>query len=42
MHFVLTYDLSATGQQRTDIENQIVEIINPHRHVRRLSTFCFE
>jgi len=39
MHFVLSYDLSATGERRTEVENRIHEIINPYRNVRRLTTF---
>jgi hypothetical protein len=39
MHFVLSYDLSATGARRTELESQIETIINPYRHVRRLTTF---
>lgn len=39
MHFVLTYDLSATGERRTEIEDRIENILSPHRRVKRLSTF---
>lgn len=39
MHFVLSYDLSADGKRRTELEEQIQTIINPYRHVKRLSTF---
>lgn len=39
MHFVLTYDLSATGERRTEIERRIENILSNHRHVKRLSTF---
>lgn len=39
MHFVLSYDLSATGERRTELEGRIQTIINPYRHVKRLSTF---
>ena len=39
MHFVLTYDLAAEGLRRTEIESKILEILNPYKHVKRLSTF---
>lgn len=40
MHFVFSYDLSVdAGQRRTQIVNEIEQIINVHRNVRRLSTF---
>ena len=39
MHFVLNYDLSATGARRAEIEGQIRTILNPYRNVKRLSTF---
>ena len=39
MHFVLTYDLSAEGERRTDIENRIENTLAPYIHVKRLSTF---
>ena len=39
MHFVLSYDLSLQGEQRTQVENQIQTIISPYRHVRCLTTF---
>lgn len=39
MHFVLTYDLSATGEKRAEIESRIENILSNHRHVKRLSTF---
>lgn len=39
MHFVMSYDLSATGTRRTEIEEQIRTILNPYRNVRRLTTF---
>lgn len=39
MHFALTYDLSAQGQRRAEIEKRIEEILNPYVHVKRLSTF---
>lgn len=39
MHFVMSYDLSATGAHRTEIEGQIQTILNNYRHVQRLTTF---
>lgn len=39
MHFVLSYDLSATGERRSSIEERINSILSPYRHVRRLTTF---
>lgn len=39
MHFVLSYDLGASGERRTQIENQIEEILSPYGHVKRLTTF---
>lgn len=39
MHFVLSYDLSASGERRTEIENQIEQILAPYKYIRRLSTF---
>lgn len=39
MHFVLSYDLSATGERRSSIEERIDNILSPYRHVRRLTTF---
>ena len=39
MHFVLTYDLTAEGQRRTEIENEITNILSPYQFVHRLSTF---
>ena len=35
----MSYDLSAEGARRTEIENSIEEILRPYRHVKRLSTF---
>lgn len=39
MHFVLSYDLSAEGNRRTEIEQEIISVINPFRTVHGLSTF---
>lgn len=39
MHFVLSYDLGATGERRTQIENEIHSVISPYRNVKRLTTF---
>ena len=39
MHFVLSYDLGATGERRTQIENEIHAIIAPYRNVKCLTTF---
>ena len=39
MHFVLSYDLSAEGQRRTDIEREIENVLSPYQSVKRLSTF---
>lgn len=39
MHFVMSYDLSATGTRRTEIEEQMRTILSPYRYVRRLTTF---
>ena len=39
MHFVLSYDLSAEGARRQEIEQNIEQILHPYRHVKRLSTF---
>ena len=39
MHFVLSYDLGATGEKRREIEQRIESILNPYRHIKRLSTF---
>lgn len=39
MNFVFTYDLSAEGTRRTQIEDRISNILQPYPHVRRLSTF---
>jgi hypothetical protein len=39
MHFVLSYDLGATGERRTQIENEIHSIIAPYRNVKCLTTF---
>jgi hypothetical protein len=39
MHFVLSYDLSASGERRTQIENEIHAIIAQYRNVKCLTTF---
>lgn len=39
MHFVLSYDLGAEGQRRSEIEKEIETILSPYTHVKRLSTF---
>ena len=39
MHFVLSYDLSATGERRSSIEERINNILAPYSHVKRLTTF---
>lgn len=38
MHFILSYDLDASGERRDHIENQIEEILSPYRHVKRLNS----
>ena len=39
MHFVLSYDLSAEGSRRAEIENRIERVLSPYPHVKRLTTF---
>ena len=39
MHFVLSYDLAATNERRTEIETQIEQIISPYKYVKKLTTF---
>lgn len=39
MHFTLTYDLGAEGEQRTIVENKISEILKPYKLVKKLTTF---
>lgn len=39
MHFVFSYDLQAEGQKRTDLEQRILNILTPYRHVRSLNNF---
>ena len=39
MHFVLSYDLSAAGERRTEIESRIENILANYKHIKRLSTF---
>ena len=39
MHFIFTYDLSASGKRREEIEESINKIIKPYKWARRLSTF---
>lgn len=39
MHFVLSYDLSAQGERRTQIEEEIINVFAQLRFVRRLTTF---
>lgn len=40
MHCVFSYDLSVpSGSRREEIVNNINELINTHRNVRRLTTF---
>ncbi|MDE6159466.1 MAG: hypothetical protein K2F69_05155 [Bacteroidaceae bacterium] len=39
MHFVLSYDLSAQGTRRSEIEEKIENVLSPYKHVKRLSTF---
>lgn len=39
MHFVLSYDLSATEERRTEIESRIENILANYKHIKRLSTF---
>jgi hypothetical protein len=39
MHFVFTYDLSATGERRKQIEEELDTYLKPYAWVRRLSTF---
>ena len=38
MHFILSYDLSASGVRRNEVEEKINEIIKPHKWAKRLST----
>ena len=39
MHFVISYDLSAEGTRRAEIERRIESVLSPYQHVKRLSTF---
>ena len=39
MHFVLSWDISATGNERTQIEEAIKLVIKPYSWVRPLTTF---
>lgn len=39
MNFVLSYDLSASGDRRSQIEQRINEILQPYPNTRKLSTF---
>ena len=39
MHFVFSYDLSAEGQRRTEIESKIQEILEPYRYTKKLYNF---
>lgn len=39
MHFVFSYDLSATGDRRKELEERITTILKPYRWAKRLSTF---
>ena len=39
MHFVLSYDLSAEGSRRAEIEKRIEQVLSPFPHVKRLTTF---
>lgn len=39
MHFVISYDLSAEGTRRAEIEERIEKILAPFQHVKRLTTF---
>jgi hypothetical protein len=39
MHFVLSYNLEASGERLTEIKKQIEDILSPYQHVERLSTF---
>ena len=39
MHFVISYDLSAEGTRRAEIEERIERILAPFQHVKRLTTF---
>lgn len=39
MHFVISYDLSAEGTRRAEIEERIEKILEPFQHVKRLTTF---
>lgn len=39
MHFVLSYDLSAQGERRSEIEGKIENVLSPYKHVKRLTTF---
>ena len=38
MHFLLTYDIHASGPQRTPIETSLQEILRPHNWVKPLTT----
>lgn len=39
MHFVISYDLSAEGTRRAEIEDRMEKILAPYQHVKRLTTF---
>lgn len=39
MHFVISYDLSAEGTRRAEIEARIEDILSPFQHAKRLTTF---
>lgn len=40
MHLVFSYDLQIpAGQRRQEVENRIEAILQPYRHVRRLTSF---
>lgn len=39
MHFVLSYDLSAEGARRREIEQRIEAVLSPYTHVKSLKNF---
>lgn len=40
MHTVFSYDLQIpAGERRREVENRIEEILQPYRHVHRLTTY---
>jgi hypothetical protein len=39
MHFVMSYDLGASGERRQVVEEKISTILKPYRWAKRLTTF---